>query len=427
MRITRLLLENPAAEGWATLEFHPALTVVAGLGGAGREAVMNELLGSLKGDAEGVHVEFRTDRGRPYSLVRSPKAPHMVLDTGRQEDVTDQFRTEDGSVDVLASLGIDQAIAKVQMQVEAQDLVHRGMDDRDLDQLARLDQTELWGAAERVRTTAAEAERAQQAVLDNAAKRDANDELSPEADEAYAAYSEISFEEAEGSHRTNAGLAGLATFLLVAGVAGYILAPSVLTMTAVFCAALLFLGAAARILAPIWRARAILAAVADAGESSLFALQLGRVDDMLAYNDIHKHQRLTERLHREAVAHWDDFVGIDIAWAESRRRDIEATVALLERSGEPAATATPAFSALVCRLSRPIATRSESMPLVMAEPFTDMTDSEKDAALELLVTTAGEAQRIVLTEDPAVIAWAKRALENGDHDLRLVAPTIVAA
>ena len=55
MRFQRLLLE--AGSATVTVDLHPRLTIIAGVGHLERESLVTELLGGLAGSRPGTHVE----------------------------------------------------------------------------------------------------------------------------------------------------------------------------------------------------------------------------------------------------------------------------------------------------------------------------------------------------------------------------------
>ena len=62
MRVERLVIE--AGENTLTLDLHPRLTVVAGMGRVERESLVGELIGALGGTRPGLHLEVE-ERQRP--------------------------------------------------------------------------------------------------------------------------------------------------------------------------------------------------------------------------------------------------------------------------------------------------------------------------------------------------------------------------
>src|SRR5690606_37066752 len=78
---------------------------------------------------------------------------------------------------------------------------------------------------------------------------------------------------------------------------------------------------------------------------------------------------------------------------------------------------------LVVRLSeaRRLGRSGESFPLVLDDPFTGFDSSVKPALLELIRQSSHRQQILLLTEDPAVAAWAR--LEALTGALSVVEPS----
>jgi hypothetical protein len=150
MRFQRLLLE--AGSTTVTVDLHPRLTVIAGVGELERESLVTELLAGLSGSRPGTHVEVLTDSGRRLGILHPPRGGRdRVVELETHEDVTNEFSTDDGGVDVLAPYGFDLASAKRRCRMGSNDMVTEAAADGVIAQLATLDQARLWTAAEDVR------------------------------------------------------------------------------------------------------------------------------------------------------------------------------------------------------------------------------------------------------------------------------------
>ena len=67
VKCQRVIIE--AGGGTFTLDLHPRLSVIAGLGPAERESLIGEIIGALGGSRTGVHLELaRCDGSAPRGL-----------------------------------------------------------------------------------------------------------------------------------------------------------------------------------------------------------------------------------------------------------------------------------------------------------------------------------------------------------------------
>ena len=89
MRVERLVIE--AGENTLTLDLHPRLTVVAGMGRVERESLVGELIGALGGTRPGLHLELEDRRGRHLAVFRPTTGRHRIVDVDRARDVTAEF------------------------------------------------------------------------------------------------------------------------------------------------------------------------------------------------------------------------------------------------------------------------------------------------------------------------------------------------
>src|SRR5688500_11328165 len=100
MRFQRLLLE--AGSTTVTVDLHPRLTVIAGACDLERASLVPELLAGLAGSRPRTHVEVLTDNGRRLGILHPPHGGRdRVVELETHEDVTNEFATDDGGVDVL--------------------------------------------------------------------------------------------------------------------------------------------------------------------------------------------------------------------------------------------------------------------------------------------------------------------------------------
>src|SRR5437763_17919 len=150
MRYQRLLLEYGSLS--FTLPLHQRLTVISGVGPQEREGLVGELLGAMTGTRRGIHLEVADDQGRELVIERGERpADDRVLDRITGLDVTAEFRTGAGAgCDVLAAIGLAGDTARRRCRMSSADVRAASQGDVLIARLARLDQGQLWPAAERL-------------------------------------------------------------------------------------------------------------------------------------------------------------------------------------------------------------------------------------------------------------------------------------
>jgi len=151
VRFTRLVIE--ADQSTVSLALHPRLTVVAGVDARVRAGLVDELVGGLGSTRSGVHLELVEDAGRHLAVFRPTGGSHRVIEVDEGTDVSDEFRSLDGRIDLLAHHGIDPHRARALLHLDRSKLAADTQRDEIVNRLAELDQTELWSTAARVRIT----------------------------------------------------------------------------------------------------------------------------------------------------------------------------------------------------------------------------------------------------------------------------------
>src|SRR5687767_13555157 len=146
MRVERVVIE--AGENTLTLDLHPRLTVIAGMGDVERESLVGELIGALGGTRPGLHLEVQDRRGRHLAVFRPTTGRHRIVDVDRALDVTSEFTDPDGECDLLATLGLDSRGARRLMRFGAADLAASSQRGQAVEALSSLDQRRVWAAAE---------------------------------------------------------------------------------------------------------------------------------------------------------------------------------------------------------------------------------------------------------------------------------------
>lgn len=418
MRYERLVIE--ADENTFTLDLHPRLTVIAGVGRLEREGLTNELIGALGSTRAGVHAEIVADNGARFALFRPVGSRHRVVSIDTATDVSDRFRNAQGEIDLLARAGLDQRTAKRRMRVTPADLVATSHTDQVIRRLAQVDPAELWAAAERVRITedhlAAEAEAVGTQPEDAEVVQRIEDR-------------HMAFVTAQARHERYRKLSFFAGALAaIAAVpmtmfAGEVAAAPLLILAAVITG-MSFLEYKRMEQAQAEEEEALKAA----GAQSYLGFHLQRVNGLLASDQHRKRLMRAAEEHRASVAAWRELAGdVEVAWALERRDAIDAAARLRREltvtvSPEGADIAVIDDSdgdlaqALLTRLAevRNLGPGGESFPLILDDPLRELSPAQKPALLELLVRASKGQQLIYLTEDDAVGAWARLEALTGD-------------
>jgi hypothetical protein len=422
MRFQRLLLEAGATT--VTVDLHPRLTVIAGVGDLERESLATELLGGLAGSRPGTHVEVVEDGGRRLGVMHPTNGSRdrvVELDTGN--DVTGEYVDDDGEVDLLGPLGFDLRGAKRRCRMTSADMVTEAVVDGAVASLARVDQQELWPAAEAVRTTDA---RLKSEVA--AAGGDPEDApLVEEVERRHAA-----FEQAQQrlEYVRHHGI-----FVGGACVVGAIPAVALQHWVAV---PLLVVAILTTLLSIAYRRRMEKARKAErralekAGAETYLAFRLQRMNTM--FDGGADRSRLADAVaaHRDALARWQRLAGdVSVDLAFDLRDRVTAAAHRIREAGAEGASGTAAAAepaelaqALIVRMNdlRHAGTGGESLPLLLDEPLAGVSPSVKQWVLELVGRSAGSPQIVYLTDDPDVAAWARMEAVSGELSIIEPAP-----
>jgi len=424
MRFERMVIE--AGTNTFSLAMHPRLTIIAGLGQVERDGICGELIGSLSSSRNGVHLELVTDQGRRLAVFRPAGARHRVVDIDEAADVTDEFCTDEGDIDLLAHEGIDLRSARRSMRVNRADLASTAASDELIGRLAEKDQTELWSAAARVRVTDEQLQTEAEALGSAPEDADVIDQI-------------------EQRHNTLEAAAEVHTRLrrmaiLVAGAACVCSVP-VAAIDPAKAAPLLAIGALMTTLAFLYRTRVTRAERAEqvaldaAGADSYLGFQVQRVNGIVNNQQGRKRLLLAAEDHRASAARWVAIAGdVSVDWALENHEQISAAARLRHdmRSLGAMSNTAPAIDdnatnalaqALIGRMAtaRRMGGSTEGFPIIFDEPFAGLDPSVKPALLELLSRTAGSPQAILLTEDEDVASWAR--LEALAGELTILEPT----
>jgi hypothetical protein len=421
MRVERLVIE--AGNNTLTLDLHPRLTVLAGMGPVERESLVGELIGALGGSRPGLHLELEERSGRHLAVFRPTSGRHRIVDLDRARDVTAEFSDEHGGCTLLAPLGLDSGAARRVMRFGAADLAassHRG---EAVEVLSSQDQRMVWNAVDALRQ--AERDLTAEAEAVGSAPEDAA--MIEEVEARHVAV-EKAADRFERTRKRTFVIGGTCAALIVPGVA-------LAGTTGFGVVAIALIAVAASLLARAnggLAARAEEQALAEAGAQSYLGFQLQRVNGLLGNDANRKTLMDVAAARRVALAQWRRIAGdIPVEWAASNREEIESAARLrrgVDALGALSLTAPSVADdltddlahVLVSRLAKARSVGGEGMPLLLDDPFRDLDRSVKPLLLELLGRSAGDPQIVFLTDDEDVATWAR--LEALAGDVALIEP-----
>lgn len=407
MHFERLVIE--AGENTFTLDLHPRLTVIAGVGRLEREGLVSELVGALGPSRAGVHLEITEGSGRHLAVFRPYGGRHRVVDIDRGLDLSAEYVGPDGTIDLLARAGFDLRSAKRYLRLTAADLTASSQGDLNVRALADLDQQQLWAAARKVRELDDVLQHEAEAT--GSAPEDA--EIVERIEERHDAFltAQARFE------RTRRTSFFSAAFAILAAVPIAMVESTELAMVFVAYAAI------ATILSFLqWRgaekkAEEEEAALADAGAASYLGFHLQRVNGLVNSDQNRRRLVRAAEAFREAMAEWHALAGdVPVEWAIEHA---EAIMGAARRNApqagfQPITAAEPDLSgamaqSLVARLTqlRSIGSAREPFPLVLDDPLADLAGPAKGPLLELISRASQEQQIIFLTQDEDVASWAR--------------------
>ena len=425
MKCQRVIIE--AGGGTFTLDLHPRLSVIAGLGSAERDSLIGEIIGALGGSRTGVHLELRDATGRHLAVFRPKGERHRVIDVTTAEDVSHEFVSAGSQIDLLSRSGLDANSARRHLIVTPKDFAAVDPIGERITLLAAVDQRALWTTAERVTSAVPEATEPHPTTIEVHEAPEVVDKVEELHDE---------FEAAVAKETQIHGL----TYRIAAGTA--LAAVPAAVFAPVLALALLFATGAAMAVSVVAERRITRAsraeqeALSEAGAQSYLGFHLERVNTMLSTVETKK-KASSAGDHRRALDAWHDLVGdISPEWALAHREEIIAA-ALLQRGASPLngtqETYTPVEGGLAANLAHALITHlsdvrkmgpeGESLPLLLDDPFINLDPSVKPALLELLSRSAGSPQVIFLTNDPDVCTWARLEALTGEIGILEAAPS----
>lgn len=421
MRYQRLLLEAGATT--VTVELHPRLTFIAGVGPLERESLITELLGGLTGVRPGTHLEIVEDSGRRLGVMHPTNgARNRVVELDSGDDVTGEFADDGGNVDVLGPLGFDMASAKRRCRMSSGDMVTEAVVDGAVAALARADLDELWPAAEAVRTTDSRLK----AEVAAAGVDPEDTPLVEEVERRHTAFEAAQLRlEYVRHHGIFVGGACVVAAIPAVAVRNWVSVPLLAVAIVTTVVSIVFRRRMER------ARRAERRALDEAGAETYLAFRLQRMNTM--FDGGADRSRLADAVaeHRTALARWKSIAGdisVDLAF-DLRDRVTAAAHRIREAGGTDggsAAAVEPAelAQALIVRMNdlRHGAAGGESLPLLLDEPLAGVSPSVKQWVLELVSRSAGTPQIVYLTNDPDIAAWARMEAVGGDLAILEPAP-----
>ncbi|HNL50199.1 MAG TPA: hypothetical protein PKK89_14635 [Microthrixaceae bacterium] len=408
MQFERLVIESGASS--VSFDLHPRLTVIAGMSQMERDGLINEFVGALGNSRSGIHMELVAGNGNRFAVFRPSGAPHRVIDVDHRTDVTQQFSDATGSIDLLSRAGLDVRTARKVMRFGSQDLAETTERGAYIQQLARIEQNELWSAAEAL------------VIADRRMEEEADAVGSSVEDAEVIERIEQRHEQFERTQVDNEKVRRM-TFL-AAGFAALLAVPAA-ALIGTFAVIPLGLVALAAVAVSIvyWqrmeKARtAEEAALADAGAQSYLGFHLQRVNSLLGSDQGRQRLIRAAEEHRQAAQRWHALAGeVDVNWAVANRAEITGAARLRAdvqpfltpedpSSGDRTAAAAHAVLGRLEQL-RSLGPGWESFPALLDEPFQGLDAGTLPAMLELLVRSSEHQQIILLSESATVSEWAR--------------------
>lgn len=428
MRYERLVIE--AGSNTFTLDLHPRLTVIAGVGRSERDALVSELLGALASSRTGVHVEAVEDTGRRLAVFRPVGTRARVVDVDRATDVTAEFVDAAGRINLIASSGLDPAAIRRKLRFGAADLQAASQGATLVRRLAAADQGALWAAAERLIT----AEQALQSEADELGSAPEDAELIERVEERH---HRLETAVARDERLRRSTLIATAVSAVTALVAKSVIGQGAAMALAVLACMAMGVAIYSRNRADAAR-KAEDETLAEAGATSYLGFHIQRVNGMLSSQQARKRLMDAADVHRRAEAAWLALAGdLPVDWAIDHHEEI-AAAARVRIDITTHATMAPEVAdvdddttdlarVLVGRLAelRRLGGGAESCPLVLDDPFADLDRTAKPALLELISHASGSPQLVYLTDDEDVASWAR--LEALTGALAIIEPAVEPA
>ncbi|HVM10829.1 MAG TPA: hypothetical protein VM345_20385 [Acidimicrobiales bacterium] len=424
MRFQRLLLESAGAT--VTVDLHPRLTVVAGVGELERASLVNELLGGLAGSRPGTHLEVVDDSGRRLGVMHpSNGGRDRVVELTTQQDVTIEFVDDNGEVNLLSPMGLDLAAARKRCRMTGGDMAALAKVDGAISSLAAHDQDRLWATAQRVRETS-------DALRVEVAAVGVDPEDAPLVEEIERRHHAFEAAQARLEYIRHHGI-----FIGGASVVGAMPAVALRHWVSI---PLLAVAIITTIVSIAYRRRMDKArkaekrALDEAGAESYLAFRLQRMNQTLDGGADRARLARAATDHQLALDAWRAMAGeVSVDWAFDMRDRIRAAAVRIREVGAPVAATDNSMSAaepaelaqaLIERMTelRHAGPRGETLPLLLDDPLHGVAPSVKAWVLELIARSAGSPQVIYLTDDADVASWARMEAISGELSILEPAP-----
>ena len=408
MQFERLVIESGASS--VSFDLHPRLTVIAGMSQMERDGLINEFVGALGNSRSGIHLELVAGNGNRFAVFRPSGAPHRVIDVDHRTDVTQQFSDPTGSIDLLSRAGLDVRTARRVMRFGSQDLAETTERGAYIQQLARIEQNELWSAAEALVIADRRMEEETDAVGSSVEDAEVIERI------------EHRHEQFERTQIDNEKVRRM-TFL-AAGFAALLAVPAAAVIGTIAVLPLGLIALAAVAVSIVYWQRMEKArtaeedALADAGAQSYLGFHLQRVNSLLGSDQGRQRLIRAAEEHRQAAQRWHALAGeVDVNWAVANRAEITGAARLRAdvqpfltpedpNSGDQTAAAAHAVLGRLEQL-RSLGPGWESFPALLDEPFQGLDAGTLPAMLELLVRSSEHQQIILLSESATVSEWAR--------------------
>ncbi len=427
MRVDRLVLE--AAGRSVSLDLHPRLTVVTGVGSAEREGLVSEFVGALGSQRSGVHLEITWDDGTPLAVFRPEGGEHRVVNVDQNMDVSDIFQTPTGGIDLLNGTDLDTVEARRLMRVTAADLQTSSHHDEVIRRLAGIDQQVLWHHAEVCEAT--------HRGLRTAAEIAGSEPEDAEAAEAIEERHAVLLSAQDDHERARKLSFYVATFSALGAAPLAMLEGAQMAMPFV-----LFAAVAAVTSLVYWNrvrraSNAESEALEAAGVPSYLGFHLDRVNSLLANDRARRVLLEAADVHRAARSDWEQLVGNSVTteWATEHKDEILAAARLRQDVVGSSAIGATGGGDLITRFAqglntrlaavRSVGRRHQTLPLILDDTLLGIDSQLKAPLLELLSKATVSQQVLFLTSDPDVANWARAEAIAGN--LALIEPVASAS
>ena len=414
MKLTRIST-HPAEGSVRTYDFHAGLTVVDSTNGP-THPVTRALVDALSTATSGVHVEADLDDGRAIVAFRPHGATHRVIDIEQAVDISDAFRSADGSINLLAPSGIAIHDAVRSLIAGEGDLRNGDPTDEWFTRLSQLDYDRLIESAEAVlsaeqtlrdATSAARAHPTEAASIEKVAKS-----------------LEVATTAEKRQDRIRLATLVAGSTLPLAAIIGLNTLGEVAAVILICCSLAITVGCV------LFERRLAKAIAAERGTAAGTGLTDPEIDERLDHRPVGdgsvRETLLSASNHyQHTSAQWAELAGaIPAVWVLAQRQQLTeaarlrmnfATTAGQENLGS-GPRSQEAIAALAGRVAGIASTTQgkERLPLFLDDPLHGLEWADKAPVLEFLGRMATTQQVILVTGDDEVLGWARLEAMAGD-------------